>query len=167
VSESRKAKLVEDLARFYQWKHIQFDKPNYRRIERLPFVPLESEIGQLISAAGRKTGTFLKLLKETGVRPGEAWNLKWTDLGPERNASGLYFVDSTVCRGIFSGISQHWSYAIERHDQIEVDGEMVKNWEIYKIDFFDFYFRHCVSTLDTKVLRWDMPTCTNTRADEI
>jgi len=71
VSEARKAKLVEDLARFYSWKHIQFDKPNYRRIERLPFVPLETEIDQLISAAGRKTGTFLQLLKETGIRPGE------------------------------------------------------------------------------------------------
>jgi integrase len=89
VSEARKAKLVEDLARFYNWKHIQFDKPNYRRIERLPFVPLEAEIDQLISAAGRKTGTFLHLLKETGMRAGEAWNLKWTDLDLERNAVNI------------------------------------------------------------------------------
>ena len=89
VSEARKAKLVEDLARFYNWKHIQFDKPNYRRIERLPFVPLEAEIDQLISAAGRKTGTFLQLLKETGIRPGEGWNLKWIDLDPEKNAVNI------------------------------------------------------------------------------
>jgi len=27
-SEARKAKLVEDLDRFYTWKHIPFDKPN-------------------------------------------------------------------------------------------------------------------------------------------
>jgi len=89
VSEARKAKLVEDLARFYSWKHVQFDKPNYRRIERLPFVPLESEIDQLISAAGRKTGTFLQLLKETGMRAGEAWNLKWIDLDPEKDAVNI------------------------------------------------------------------------------
>ena len=89
VSEARKAKLVEDLARFYSWKHIQFDKPNYRRIERLPFVPLEAEIDQLISAAGRKTGTFLQLLKETGIRPGEGWNLRWIDLDPEKNAVNI------------------------------------------------------------------------------
>jgi hypothetical protein len=44
ISEARKAKLVEDLARFYGWKRIPFEKPNYRRIERLPFVPLEFEI---------------------------------------------------------------------------------------------------------------------------
>jgi integrase len=89
VSEARKAKLVEDLARFYNWKHIPFDKPNYRRIERLPFVPLESEIDQLISGVGRKTCTFLLLLKETGMRAGEAWNLKWTDLDLERNAVNI------------------------------------------------------------------------------
>ena len=77
LSESRKAKLVEDVARFYGYKHIPFDKPNYRRIERLPFVPLEVEVDQLISGVGRKTSTFLQLLKETGMRAGEAWNLKW------------------------------------------------------------------------------------------
>jgi len=89
VSEARKAKLAEDLARFYNWKHIPFEKPNYRRIERLPFVPLESEIDQLISGAGRKTGTFLQLLKETGMRAGEAWNVKWRDLDLERNAVNI------------------------------------------------------------------------------
>jgi integrase len=89
VSEARKAKLVEDLARFYGWKHIPFEKPNYRRIERLPFVPLEAEIDQLVLAAGRKTGKFLQLLKETGIRPGEGWNLRWIDLDPEKNAVNI------------------------------------------------------------------------------
>ena len=83
-SEARKAKLTEDLARFYVYKHIRFDKPNYRRIERLPFVPLEVEVDQLISGVGRKTSTFLQLLKETGMRAGEGWNLKWIDFDSER-----------------------------------------------------------------------------------
>ncbi len=42
LSENRKEKLADDLARFYRYKHIPFQKPNYRRIERLPFVPLET-----------------------------------------------------------------------------------------------------------------------------
>jgi len=88
-SEARKAKLVEDLARVYAWKRIPFEKPKYRRVERLPFVPLETEIDQLISAAGRKTGTFLQLLKETGIRPGEAWNLKWIDLDLEKSTLNI------------------------------------------------------------------------------
>jgi hypothetical protein len=69
-SESRKAKLTEDLARFYTYKRIPFDKPNYKRIEKLPFIPLEVEVDQLIAGAGRKVGTFLRLIKETGIRAG-------------------------------------------------------------------------------------------------
>jgi integrase len=84
VSESRKVKLAEDLARFYSYKHIPFQKPNYQRIGRLPFIPLESEVDQLISGVGRKTSTFLQLIKETGIRAREAWNLKWTDIDSER-----------------------------------------------------------------------------------
>jgi integrase len=78
VSEARKAKLAEDLARFYGWKHIPFEKLNYRRVARLPFIPLETEVDQLIAGVGKKTAPFLKLLKETGMRPGEAWNLRST-----------------------------------------------------------------------------------------
>jgi integrase len=84
-SESRKEKLTWDLARFYNYKHIPFEKPRYRRVERLPFIPSEGEIDQLISGVGGKTAVFLQLLKETGMRAGEAWNLKWVDVDSERN----------------------------------------------------------------------------------
>jgi integrase len=84
-SESRKEKLTWDLARFYNYKHIPFEKPHYRRLERLPFIPLEGEVDQLISGVGGKTAVFLQLLKETGIRAGEAWNLRWVDVDSERN----------------------------------------------------------------------------------
>jgi integrase len=89
VSEARKAKLVEDLARFYNWKHVPFDKPNYRRIQKLPFIPLESEVDQLVSGVGKKTATFLQLLKETGIRPGEGWNLRWRDIDLEKSTVNI------------------------------------------------------------------------------
>ena len=41
----------------------------------------------IISARGEKTATFLQLMKETGMRAGEAWNLNWTDID---------FVNTTV-----------------------------------------------------------------------
>ncbi len=84
VSEGRKERVSNDLTRFYKFKGIPFEKPRYRKIEKLPFIPLESEVEQLISAMGQKTGTFLQLLRETGIRCGEAWNLKWVDLDSER-----------------------------------------------------------------------------------
>ena len=89
VSEGRKEALVVRLARFYKYKGMPFQKPHYKRDERLPFIPLESEIDQLISGVGKKAACFLELLKETGVRPGEAWNLKWFDLDYERNAVSI------------------------------------------------------------------------------
>ena len=48
--------------------------------EKLPFIPLEKEIDALIAGCNRKTAAFLQLLKETALRSGEAWNLKYSDL---------------------------------------------------------------------------------------
>jgi integrase len=89
MSESRKAKVTQDLARFYAYMHLAFDKPNYRRLEKLPFVPLEVEVDQLISGVSRKIATFLQLIKETGVRAGEAWNLRWIDLDPQQRTVNI------------------------------------------------------------------------------
>ena len=83
-SEGRKERISHDLARYYKWKGIPFEKPRYRKIEKLPFIPLEAEVDQLISGVGKKTATLLQLLRETGMRCGEAWNAKWTDIDMER-----------------------------------------------------------------------------------
>jgi hypothetical protein len=64
VSETRKQKICEDLCRFYKYKQIPFDKPHYRRIEVMPLLPLETEIDQLTSGLGKKSATFVLLLKE-------------------------------------------------------------------------------------------------------
>ena len=44
--------MTDDLARFYRYKQIPLDRPRYRRVEKLPFVPLESEIDQPIAGLG-------------------------------------------------------------------------------------------------------------------
>jgi len=119
VSEARKAKLAEDIARFYQYKHLPFEKPNYRGIGRLPYVPLESEIDQLISAVGKKKGVFLQLLKETGIRPGEGWNLRWIDIdsdrgtvsvAPEKNSKPRQLKISTRLMAMLNGIPRNHEY---------------------------------------------------------
>jgi len=84
VSVGRKEKICQDLARFYKFKQMPFEMPRYHRIDSLPFVPQEKEVDELISACGKKTATFLQLLRETGIRPGEAWALRWKDLNFER-----------------------------------------------------------------------------------
>jgi integrase len=54
-----------------------------------PFIPLESELDQLIAAFGKRTATFLQVLKDTGARAGEACKLKWTDINTENNTISI------------------------------------------------------------------------------
>jgi integrase len=84
VSENRKSKLADDLARFYRYMQIHFEKPRYRRIDKIPFIPSQLEVDQLIAGVGKKMSAFLRLLSETGMRVGEAWNLRWADMDCER-----------------------------------------------------------------------------------
>ncbi len=119
LSENRKEKLTHDLTRFYRYNNIRFEKPNYRRIEKLPFIPLESEVDQLISAVGKKTATFLQLLRETGARPGEAWNLRWIDIDfekhavnitPEKDSRARQLRISLRLAAMLQQLSHNWEY---------------------------------------------------------
>ncbi len=51
------------------------------RIERkLPFIPTDEEINQLIAGCGKKTATFLQVLKDTGAQTAEAAQIQWTEI---------------------------------------------------------------------------------------
>jgi integrase len=63
-------------------KYINFDKWAGQP-QKLPWIPLEREIDQLVAGCSRKVATLLQLLKETGARCGEAWRLEWTDVDDE------------------------------------------------------------------------------------
>jgi integrase len=54
-----------------------------------PFIPLGSELDQLIAGCGRGTACFLQILKDTGARCGEAVKLKWTDVNTEANTISI------------------------------------------------------------------------------
>jgi len=84
VTEGRKEMLSCGYLCFSRQFNLCYTPPRYQRIEQLPFIPLETEIDQLIASMGKRWATYLQLLKETGVRPGEAWNLKWIHLDTER-----------------------------------------------------------------------------------
>ena len=79
-NENSKLLAVVAYASFAQMAGIRFEPPRYRPTQKFPFIPTEEEIDQLIAACGKVISTFLQLLKETGVRLGEAWMLHWTDI---------------------------------------------------------------------------------------
>ena len=57
---------------------------NARVIRKLPFIPLEKDIDELIASCGKKLSAVLQLLKETGMRIGEALRLDWSDIDFEK-----------------------------------------------------------------------------------
>jgi integrase len=65
---------------WYDFNGIYWRKPRYYRDSEIPYIPTEEEIDQLIAGLGKKTGTFCKLLKDTGARCGEIAQLTWADI---------------------------------------------------------------------------------------
>ena len=80
-----KATAVVYYGIFAKTLHIQWKPPRYRYERKIPFVPLEKEVDDLIAGCGRKMSLFLRLLKETGVRVGEARALRWQDFDFEKS----------------------------------------------------------------------------------
>jgi integrase len=82
-STSSKLIAVGAYTFFASINNIPWKPPKYKQERKLPFIPLESEIDALITSAGKKTAAVLQLLKETGMRIGEACRLKWIDMDLE------------------------------------------------------------------------------------
>jgi integrase/transposase-like protein len=85
-SVSRKVNAVDAYTSFLQMQGQTWTPPIYKRVRKLPFIPTEIEIDQLIAGCSRRMATFLQLLKETGMRCGEACKLKWTDIDLVNNS---------------------------------------------------------------------------------
>ena len=107
---------------------MEWTPPRYRRIDKLPFIPLESEVDQLIAGFRSRTVTcFLQLLKETGVRPGEAWQLTWTDITgniltitPEKNSNPRQFKVSEKLMVMLNLIPRRDDYVFRKTPKSEL-----------------------------------------------
>jgi integrase len=83
--EGRKANAVDAYSTFLRMTGGAWEAPRYKTVRKLPFIPKETEVDQLISACSNRMSIFLQTLKETGMRSGEAWQLEWTDIDFETN----------------------------------------------------------------------------------
>jgi len=82
--EGYKKNLVLAYATYLRMLGKKWNAPKYKPIQRLPFIPLESEIDQLICSVGRYMGIFLFVLKETGADPSEALEIRWKDVDRDK-----------------------------------------------------------------------------------
>jgi len=88
-STKTKEIAVETYACFLKMQGKTWDPPRYKACRKLPFIPTENELNSLIAGCNRKTSVFLQLLKETGMRCGEAFMLKWTDFNFENKTVNI------------------------------------------------------------------------------
>ncbi|MEM3759577.1 MAG: tyrosine-type recombinase/integrase [Candidatus Bathyarchaeia archaeon] len=114
-TEGRKFNAIVAYTTFLQMHGLTWQPPKYRRIRKLPFIPLETEIDQLIAATSKKISAFLQLLKETGIRSGEAWQLRWMDLDlttntiritPEKGSEPRIFKISSKLAAMLNSLSK-------------------------------------------------------------
>ncbi|MCW4015915.1 MAG: site-specific integrase [Candidatus Bathyarchaeota archaeon] len=79
-SKGRKWNVVKAYSLFLKMEGLTWIKPRYKPVEKIPFIPTENEIDQLISGCSKQLSTFLQVLKETAARRGEAFTLTWDDI---------------------------------------------------------------------------------------
>jgi integrase len=83
-SPNRKRIGINSYTLYLKMHGLKWEKPRCKITRKIPFIPTEKELNTLIAGCGKKTSTFLKLLKETAMRCGEAKRLLWTNLDSER-----------------------------------------------------------------------------------
>jgi integrase len=82
--QNRRRNVINAYSLFLKTNGLQWEKPKCQVTQKFPFIPTEQEIDALIDGSGKKTATFLQLLKETAMRSGEAKRLQWTDIDFEK-----------------------------------------------------------------------------------
>jgi len=81
-SEGYKANLVLAYTTFLTMHGMTWRPPRYGRPSKVPFIPLERELDQLIMSTGKRMSVFLQGLKETACDPGELHAIEWIDVDP-------------------------------------------------------------------------------------
>jgi len=79
-SQNRRRNAINAYTLFLKTNGMQWEKPRCNFVRKIPFIPREQEIDDLIAGCPTKVATFLQLLKETAIRSGEAKRPKWAEV---------------------------------------------------------------------------------------
>jgi integrase len=69
---------------FLKHNNKTWQRPKYTVSQKLPYVPLESEIDQIIGGCSKTIATVIQTIKETGARIGEVTRIQWEDVDINR-----------------------------------------------------------------------------------
>ncbi len=104
-SGNRKRNVINAYTKFLNYIGRSWEAPRYTIIRKLPFIPTEHEIDDLIAGSPNPLATFLQLLKETGMRRGEAIVVPWKDVDLERRVIMCNYPEKGSNPRIFSDLS--------------------------------------------------------------
>jgi integrase len=104
-SGNRKRNVIVAYTSFLKYIGLTWEQPKYTIIRKLPFIPTEHEIDDLIAGTPNPLSTFLQLLKETAMRRGEAIVLPWKDVDLERKVIMCNVPEKGSNPRIFSDLS--------------------------------------------------------------
>lgn len=79
-SDSYKWNMVKAYKAWLRINGGTWEAPRYKPVPKLPWIPQEREIDDLIAGCGLTMAILLQFLKETGTRRLEAWQLRWEEL---------------------------------------------------------------------------------------
>jgi integrase len=104
-SENRRRNVITAYTLFLKFNGLRWEKPRCNVVRKIPFIPTEQEIDDLIAGCPNTVATFLQVLKETAMRSGEAKSLKWTDVDFERRIITLNEPEKGSLPRIFSNLT--------------------------------------------------------------
>jgi integrase len=125
----RKQNVVKAYSLFLKTQGWTWEKPRYRPVEKLPFIPTENEIDSLIGGCSKQVAVFLQICKETGARRGEAYNLHWIDfdfvsntvrITPEKGSNPRLFKISNKLQKMLKSLGNRseervWQYSCQHN----------------------------------------------------
>jgi integrase len=102
-SGNRKRNVINAYSQFLKYLGKSWEEPKCNVTRKIPFMPTEQEIDDLIAGSPYVVAAFMQLLKETAMRSGEAIQLQWKDVDlqrriitcntPEKNSNPRMFND--------------------------------------------------------------------------
>lgn len=113
---------------FAKWMGIKWERPRYKALRKLPFIPHEREIDDLIAGCNKYIATFLRIIKETGARAGEAFSLKWIDIDlegrtikitPEKGSNPRIFRISNKLVGMLNSLPRRSERVFSNHSSLK------------------------------------------------
>jgi integrase len=101
----RRRNVINAYSLFLKFHGLQWEPPRCNVIKKIPFIPTEQEIDDVIAGSPTMIAAFLQLLKETAMRSGEAKRLKWVDVDLERRVITLNDPEKGSLPRIFNNLS--------------------------------------------------------------